>query len=66
LRLRVPRQLGYKSVKYITRLVVTDDLKKTSKRLGKKPDFSYSWFAGIRGDSESNQRSMGQTVAKRV
>jgi DMSO/TMAO reductase YedYZ molybdopterin-dependent catalytic subunit len=24
LRLRVPRQLGYKNVKYITRLTVTD------------------------------------------
>ena len=28
LRLRVPRQLGYKSVKYITRLTATDSLKK--------------------------------------
>lgn len=48
LRLRVPRQLGYKSVKYITRLVVTDDLEKTWKQFGKTPpDFEYSWFAGI-------------------
>ena len=40
LRLRVPRQLGYKSVKYITRLTVTD-----------KPvvvtEGGYSWYAGI-------------------
>ena len=27
LRLRVPRQLGYKSVKFIARLTVTDNLK---------------------------------------
>ena len=41
LRLRVPRQLGYKSVKYITRLTVTDSLKEFS------PEGSYSWYAGI-------------------
>ena len=41
LRLRVPRQLGYKSVKYITRLTVTDNLKEFS------PSGSYSWYAGI-------------------
>ena len=40
-RLRVPRQLGYKSVKYITRLTVTDSLKAFS------PEGSYSWYAGI-------------------
>ena len=34
LRLRVPRQLGYKSVKYITRLTVTDSLKEFGKGLG--------------------------------
>ena len=39
LRLRVPRQLGYKSVKYITRITVTDRM----------PKFAgdYSWYAGI-------------------
>jgi DMSO/TMAO reductase YedYZ molybdopterin-dependent catalytic subunit len=41
LRLRVPRQLGYKNVKYITRLTVTDSLKEFS------PEGSYSWYAGI-------------------
>jgi DMSO/TMAO reductase YedYZ molybdopterin-dependent catalytic subunit len=41
LRLRVPRQLGYKSVKYITRLIVTDSLKEFS------PVGSYAWYAGI-------------------
>jgi DMSO/TMAO reductase YedYZ molybdopterin-dependent catalytic subunit len=34
LRLRVPRQLGYKSVKYLTRLTVTDSMKKFGKGLG--------------------------------
>ncbi len=48
LRLRVPRQLGYKSVKYLTRLVVTDDLKKFGKGLGSSsPEAGYAWYAGI-------------------
>ena len=34
LRLRVPRQLGYKSVKYITRITATDSLKRFGKGLG--------------------------------
>jgi DMSO/TMAO reductase YedYZ molybdopterin-dependent catalytic subunit len=41
LRLRVARQLGYKNVKYITRLTVTDSLKEFSRKS------SYSWYAGI-------------------
>ena len=48
LRLRVPRQLGYKSVKYITRLTLTDSLKHFGKGLGSAaPEFGYSWYAGI-------------------
>jgi DMSO/TMAO reductase YedYZ molybdopterin-dependent catalytic subunit len=48
LRMRVPRQLGYKSVKYITRLTVTDSLKSFGKGLGSsEPDYGYSWYAGI-------------------
>jgi DMSO/TMAO reductase YedYZ molybdopterin-dependent catalytic subunit len=48
LRMRVPRQLGYKSVKFITRLSVTDDLKTFGKGLGSaSPEGGYSWFAGI-------------------
>jgi DMSO/TMAO reductase YedYZ molybdopterin-dependent catalytic subunit len=48
LRLRVPRQLGYKSVKYITRLTVTDDLKRFGKGLGSAaPEGGYAWYAGI-------------------
>ena len=41
LRMRVPRQLGYKSVKFITRLTVTDNPKDLP------PAGDYSWYAGI-------------------
>lgn len=48
LRMRVPRQLGYKSVKFITHLTVTDDLKKFGKGLGSaSPEAGYAWYAGI-------------------
>jgi DMSO/TMAO reductase YedYZ molybdopterin-dependent catalytic subunit len=48
LRLRVPRQLGYKSVKYVTRMTVTDSLKGFGKGLGSvAPEDGYSWYAGI-------------------
>ena len=48
LRLRVPRQLGYKSVKYITSLTVTDSLKHFGKGLGSSaPEGGYAWYAGI-------------------
>ena len=48
LRMRVPRQLGYKSVKYVARLTVTDSLKRFGKGLGSAaPEEGYSWFAGI-------------------
>jgi DMSO/TMAO reductase YedYZ molybdopterin-dependent catalytic subunit len=48
LRLRVPRQLGYKSVKFITRLTVTDSLKSFGKGLGgANAEGGYAWYAGI-------------------
>jgi DMSO/TMAO reductase YedYZ molybdopterin-dependent catalytic subunit len=48
LRLRVPRQLGYKSVKYIASLTVTDSLKGFGKGLGSaSPEGGYAWYAGI-------------------
>jgi DMSO/TMAO reductase YedYZ molybdopterin-dependent catalytic subunit len=48
LRLRVPRQLGYKSLKYITRLTLTDSLKHFGKGLGSaEPESGYAWYAGI-------------------
>jgi len=48
LRLRVPRQLGYKSVKFITHLTVTDSMKGFGKGLGSaSPEAGYAWYAGI-------------------
>jgi DMSO/TMAO reductase YedYZ molybdopterin-dependent catalytic subunit len=48
LRMRVPRQLGYKNVKFINRLVVTDNLKRFGKGLGSaSPEAGYAWYAGI-------------------
>jgi DMSO/TMAO reductase YedYZ molybdopterin-dependent catalytic subunit len=48
LRMRLPRQLGYKSVKFITHLTVTDNLKKFGKGLGSAaPESGYAWYAGI-------------------
>ncbi len=48
LRMRVPRQLGYKNVKFITHLTVTDDLKKFGKGLGSSaPEAGYAWYAGV-------------------
>jgi DMSO/TMAO reductase YedYZ molybdopterin-dependent catalytic subunit len=47
-RLRVPRQLGYKNVKFITRLTLTDNLKSFGKGLGSSaPEGGYAWYAGI-------------------
>jgi DMSO/TMAO reductase YedYZ molybdopterin-dependent catalytic subunit len=48
LRLRVPRQLGYKNVKYLTRLTLTDSLKGFGKGTGgSASDSGYAWYAGI-------------------
>src|SRR5216684_1996854 len=55
LRLRVPRQLGYKSVKYITRITVTDNPKPLGEGLGPassedwhgSSNRGYAWYAGI-------------------
>ncbi len=48
LRLRLPRQLGYKSVKFITHLTVTDSLKRFGKGLGSaSPEGGYAWYAGV-------------------
>ncbi len=41
LRLRVPRQLGYKSLKFLNRLTVSDSLE------GKLRASPYAWYAGI-------------------
>ena len=48
LRMRRPRQLGYKSVKFITHLTVTDSLKTFGKGLGSaSPEGGYAWYACI-------------------
>jgi len=48
LRLRVPRQCGYKSIKFITHLTVTDDIKKFGQGVGgAAPEGGYAWYAGI-------------------
>ena len=48
LRMRVPRQLGYKSVKYVVRLTATDSMKRFGKGLGSaSPETGYAWYAGI-------------------
>lgn len=47
LRLRVTRQLGYKSLKYVTQLTLTDNIKQFGKGLGSaEPEGGYAWFAG--------------------
>ncbi|MBV9436382.1 MAG: molybdopterin-dependent oxidoreductase [Acidobacteria bacterium] len=48
LRLRLPRQVGYKNMKFITRLTVTDNIKKFGKGLGCiSAEYGYAWYAGI-------------------
>ena len=48
LRMRVPRNLGYKSVKFVTHLTVTDSMKGFGRGLGSAaPEGGYSWYAGI-------------------
>ena len=48
LRLRVPRQLGYKSVKFLDRIVVTDSLKGFGNGMGQSSvNDGYAWYAGI-------------------
>src|SRR5215470_1444169 len=47
-RMRVTRQLGYKSVKYVTHLTVTDNIKQFGQGLGSaSPEAGYAWYAGI-------------------
>jgi len=48
LRLKVPRQLGYKSLKFLTRITVTDSQNEVGDGLGSgSPSDGYSWYAGI-------------------
>jgi DMSO/TMAO reductase YedYZ molybdopterin-dependent catalytic subunit len=46
LRLRTVRQLGYKSVKSLSRIAVTDSMKNIGNGKGSiSSDYSYSWYA---------------------
>jgi len=48
LRMRVTRQIGYKNVKFINRMTVTDNLKPFGKGTGgANSDGGYAWYAGI-------------------
>lgn len=48
LRMRLPRQIGYKNIKFITRLTVTDDLKGFGKGCGSSAcEAGYAWYTGI-------------------
>jgi DMSO/TMAO reductase YedYZ molybdopterin-dependent catalytic subunit len=48
LRMKVPRQLGYKNVKFLSHITVTDTLKNIRNGNGSiSPDYGYSWYAGI-------------------
>ncbi|HYL63044.1 MAG TPA: molybdopterin-dependent oxidoreductase [Candidatus Methylomirabilis sp.] len=48
LRMRLPRQLGYKNTKFLNRITVTDDLKKFGKGLGCDVcEDGYAWYTGI-------------------
>jgi DMSO/TMAO reductase YedYZ molybdopterin-dependent catalytic subunit len=46
--MRVPRQLGYKSTKFVNRLVVVDSLADWGTGKGSADaEGGYSWYAGI-------------------
>jgi DMSO/TMAO reductase YedYZ molybdopterin-dependent catalytic subunit len=48
LRMRLPRQIGYKNIKFITRLTVTYSLKPFGKGLGSAAcEAGYAWYTGI-------------------
>jgi DMSO/TMAO reductase YedYZ molybdopterin-dependent catalytic subunit len=48
LRMRVPRQLGYKSVKFVDRIIVADSLDDFGNGSGQsEPNYGYAWYAGI-------------------
>jgi len=48
LRMRVPRQLGYKSVKFMNRIVVTDSVKQFGGGKGSRAaERGYAWYNGI-------------------
>jgi DMSO/TMAO reductase YedYZ molybdopterin-dependent catalytic subunit len=47
-RLKLPRQLGYKNLKYLSRITVTDTVANVGEGLGGGgPEAGYAWYAGI-------------------
>jgi len=47
-RLKLPRQLGYKNLKYLSRITVTDSVADVGEGLGGgAAEAGYSWYAGI-------------------
>ena len=48
IRLRLPRQLGYKNLKYLARISVVDSLDNIGDGTGSAaPGIGYSWYGGI-------------------
>ena len=48
LRMRLPRHIGYKNIKFVNRLTVTDSMKKFGKGLGSAAaEAGYAWYTGI-------------------
>jgi DMSO/TMAO reductase YedYZ molybdopterin-dependent catalytic subunit len=48
LRMRLPRQIGYKNLKFITHLTVTDSVKKLGNGCGAVAcEYGYAWYTGI-------------------
>jgi DMSO/TMAO reductase YedYZ molybdopterin-dependent catalytic subunit len=48
LRLRVPRQLGFKSLKHLSRITVVESVQNIGKGLGSSsPENGFSWYGGI-------------------
>ena len=48
LRMRLPRQIGYKNIKFVNHLTVTDSLKGFGKGLGSAAsEAGYAWYTGI-------------------
>jgi DMSO/TMAO reductase YedYZ molybdopterin-dependent catalytic subunit len=48
LRLRVPKQMGYKNIKFLSRIRVVDTLADVGQGLGSaSAEAGYAWYAGI-------------------
>ena len=48
MRVRVPRQMGYKSIKFVTRILLVDSVKEIGKGMGSHAaERGYSWFNPI-------------------